>query len=204
MSSSDYQGVTSTYLALPFFALFGINVFALRLMTITVGLMGVVLTFFLARRWFGPGTARLSVLLIATSPAWVFWSRLGVYVVSQVMPIAAGFAPLPSPPGPPSARSASRNAPLYVGMFLLASASPPSFYSSGSSWPCPSPPSSSTAGASGRPAATGDASALGLLRVSIRIRALPSPPGPPPSSSTTSHQAARSTSSAAPSPLPAR
>ena len=78
MSSSDYQGVTSTYLALPFFALFGTNVFALRLMTVTVGLLGVVLTFFLARRWFGPGVARLSVLLIATSPAWVFWSRLGL------------------------------------------------------------------------------------------------------------------------------
>src|SRR6476659_7223814 len=32
MSSSDYQGVTSTYLALPFFAIGGINVYSLRVM----------------------------------------------------------------------------------------------------------------------------------------------------------------------------
>jgi hypothetical protein len=118
MSSSDYQGVTSTYLVLPFFALFGINVVSLRLMTVSVGLLGIILTFFLARAWFGSNVARLSVLMLATSPAWVFWSRLGVYVVSQVMPIAAGSLialtawvrrrPL-----------GSRNGPLYFGMFLL-------------------------------------------------------------------------------------
>ena len=118
MSSSDYQGVTSTYLALPFFALFGINVFALRLMTVTVGVLGVVLTFFLARRWFGHDVARLSVLLIATSPAWIFWSRLGVYVVSQVMPIAAGslLAFTAWARRKPVKR---RNGSLYLGMFLL-------------------------------------------------------------------------------------
>src|SRR5438105_9103717 len=85
MSSSDYQGVTSTYLVLPFFALGGINVYSLRLMTVLVGLVGVILTFFLSRTWFGRGTARLAVLLIAVSPAWVFWSRLVVYLVWQVM-----------------------------------------------------------------------------------------------------------------------
>ncbi|MEO5953207.1 MAG: glycosyltransferase family 39 protein, partial [Chloroflexia bacterium] len=118
MSSSDYQGVTSTYLALPFFAIFGINVVSLRLMTVAVGLLGVILTFFLARKWFGPNVARLSVILIATSPAWVFWSRLGVYVVSQVMPIAAGSLicftnwARKRPIG-------KRNASLYWGIFLL-------------------------------------------------------------------------------------
>src|SRR4029078_2915627 len=118
MSSSDYQGVTSTYLALPFFALFGINVVSLRLMTVGVGVLAIILTFFLARAWFGSNVARLSVLMLATSPAWVFWSRLGVYVVSQVMPIAAGsLTAFPAwvrrwPLG-------SRNGPLYLGMFLL-------------------------------------------------------------------------------------
>jgi Dolichyl-phosphate-mannose-protein mannosyltransferase len=118
MSSSDYQGVTSTYLVLPFFLLFGVNVISLRLMTVSVGVLGLILTFFLARRWFGSNVARLSVLMLATSPSWVFWSRLGVYVVSQVMPIAAGSLiaftawvrrrPL-----------GTRNGPLYVGAFLL-------------------------------------------------------------------------------------
>ena len=43
MSSSAYQGVTYTYLALPFFALGGVNVFSLRLMTVLVGVLGIVL-----------------------------------------------------------------------------------------------------------------------------------------------------------------
>jgi hypothetical protein len=118
MSSSDYQGVTSTYLVLPFFALGGINVVSLRLMTVTVGLVGVILTFFLARAWFGRGAARLAVLLIAVSPAWVFWSRIGVYVVSQVMPIGAGtLLALTVWVRRPLARR--QNGPLYAAAFLL-------------------------------------------------------------------------------------
>ncbi|MEO8284813.1 MAG: glycosyltransferase family 39 protein [Chloroflexota bacterium] len=118
MSSSDYQGVTSTYMALPFFALGGINVVSLRAMTVTVGLIGVVLTYFLARAWFGRPVARLAVVLIAVSPAWVFWSRLGVYVVSQVMPIGAGalLALTHWVRGRPFGK---RNGVLYLGAFLL-------------------------------------------------------------------------------------
>jgi hypothetical protein len=118
MSSSDYQGVTSTYLVLPFFALFGINVVSLRLMTLSVGVLGLILAFFLARKWFGPNVARLSVLMLATSPAWVFWSRLGVYVVSQVMPIAAG-ALIAFTTWVRRRPLAVRNGPLYLAMFLL-------------------------------------------------------------------------------------
>jgi 4-amino-4-deoxy-L-arabinose transferase-like glycosyltransferase len=118
MSSSDYQGVTSTYLALPFFAIGGINVASLRTMTVAVGVVGVVLTYFLARAWFGRGAARLAVLLMAVSPAWVFWSRLGVYVVSQVVPIATGalLALTAWVRGQPFGQ---RNAALYGGAFLL-------------------------------------------------------------------------------------
>ena len=118
MSSSDYQGVTSTYLALPFFAVGGISVASLRTMTVAVGVVGVVLTYFLARAWFGRGTARLAVLLMAVSPAWVFWSRLGVYVVSQVVPIAAG-ALLALTAWVRRRPFAARNGPLYGGVFLL-------------------------------------------------------------------------------------
>ena len=118
MSSSDYQGVTSTYLALPFFAVGGISVASLRAMTVTVGVVGVLLTYFLARAWFGRGAARLAVLLIAVSPAWVFWSRLGVYVVSQVVPIATG-ALLALTAWVRRRPLAVRNGPLYGGLFLL-------------------------------------------------------------------------------------
>ncbi len=117
MSSSAYQGVTYTYLALPFFALGGVNVISLRLMTVLVGVLGIVLTYFLGRAWFGRGVGRISALLLAISPAWVFWSRLGVYVVSVVVPIATG-ALL-------AFTSWLRRHPtggywrLYLGMFLL-------------------------------------------------------------------------------------
>ena len=116
MSSSDYQGVTSTYLAIPFFALGGVSVYSLRLMSVLVGVVGIVVAFFLARSWFGPTAARLTALMLAVSPSWVFFSRLGVYVVSEVMPLAAGALLaftvwVRSAPG-------RRNLPLYVGALL--------------------------------------------------------------------------------------
>src|SRR5262245_9968019 len=118
MSSSDYQGVTSTYLAIPFFAIGGVNVYSLRLMTVLVGLLGVVLTFFLARAWFGPVAGRLAVLMMAVSPAWVFWSRVGVYVVSEVVPITSG-ALLALTAWVRRRPVGTHNASLYVAAFLL-------------------------------------------------------------------------------------
>jgi hypothetical protein len=118
MSSSDYQGVTSTYLALPFLWAGGINVFALRAMTVFVGLAGVILAFLLARRLFGSSVARISTLIFAFSTAWIFWSRIGVYVVSEVVPIAAG-ALLLFVRWAGRRPLAARNGALYGGMFLL-------------------------------------------------------------------------------------
>jgi hypothetical protein len=118
MSSSAYQGVTYTYLAIPFFALGGVNVFSLRFMTVLVGMLGVVLSYFLGRSWFGRGAGRITALLMAFSPAWIFWSRLGVYVVSIVVPIATGalLAFTSWVRAHPSGGSYSR---FYLGMFLL-------------------------------------------------------------------------------------
>ncbi len=118
MSSSDYQGVTSTYLALPFFAIGGINVFSLRLMTVLVGVVALFVSFFLARAWFGPVEARLTVLMMAVSPAWVFWSRVGVYVVSEVVPIAGG-AMLALTIWTRRRPFGTRNGPLYAAAFLI-------------------------------------------------------------------------------------
>lgn len=118
MSSSDYQGVTSTYLALPFFMIGGINVVSLRVMTVLVGALAIVLAFFLARSWFGRAEARLTVLLLATSPGWIFWSRLGVYVVSEVVPIATG-ALLAFTAWVRRRPFGERNGQLYLGAFLL-------------------------------------------------------------------------------------
>ncbi|HUS17174.1 MAG TPA: glycosyltransferase family 39 protein [Chloroflexia bacterium] len=112
----DYQGIISSYLLVPFFLLGGINVEALRAFPIVSGLIAVVLCFLLARAWFGRRAARIAVLLFAVAPSWVFWSRLGVYVVAEVVPFTLGAllaftAWWRAPRG--------RNGLLYVGSFLL-------------------------------------------------------------------------------------
>ncbi|HKP54204.1 MAG TPA: glycosyltransferase family 39 protein [Chloroflexia bacterium] len=117
MSSSAYQGVTYTYLALPFFALGGVNVISLRMMTVLVGVLGVILAYFLGRAWFGRGVGRMSALLLAISPAWIFWSRLGVYVVSVVVPIATGA--LLAFTSWVRSHPKGGHGRLYLGMFLL-------------------------------------------------------------------------------------
>jgi 4-amino-4-deoxy-L-arabinose transferase-like glycosyltransferase len=112
----DYQGIISAYLLVPFFALGGVNVTALRAFPILSGLIAVVLCFFLARAWFGRNAARLATLLFAVSPSWVFWSRIGVYVVSEIVPFTLGAllaftAWWRAPRG--------RNGYLYLGSFLM-------------------------------------------------------------------------------------
>ncbi|HET8627648.1 MAG TPA: glycosyltransferase family 39 protein, partial [Thermomicrobiales bacterium] len=87
---SDYQGVTSMYGVLPLFALFGVGVFAVRAFTIGLGALALVLTYLLGRRLFGRGAGLLAALLLAVSPSLIFWSRVGVYVVVQVVPLALG------------------------------------------------------------------------------------------------------------------
>ena len=65
MSSSAYQGVTYTYLALPFFALGGVTVTSLRLMTVLVGVLGVILAYFLGRAWFGREVGCITAVMLA-------------------------------------------------------------------------------------------------------------------------------------------
>lgn len=87
---SDYQGVTSAYSVIPFFKLLGIGVVAVRTLTIAFGALAIALTYLLGRRLGGVGTGLMAALLLATSPSFIFWSRVGVYVVIQVVPLALG------------------------------------------------------------------------------------------------------------------
>ena len=84
----DYIGALQVYLCLPFLALFGVNVFALRLMPVFVASLTVLFTALLARELYGEKAALIACLLLAVNPSFVFWSRQGVFVTSVTSAIA--------------------------------------------------------------------------------------------------------------------
>ena len=86
----DYVGAVNTYALLPFFALFGVDVLSLRLMTVTVGVLVIILSYLFTKELFNRGVAAITVLLLAVHPSFVFWSRQGIYVTSVMGVMAMG------------------------------------------------------------------------------------------------------------------
>jgi 4-amino-4-deoxy-L-arabinose transferase-like glycosyltransferase len=84
----EYIATVNTYMSIPFFALFGISVTTLRAMPIVQSAVAMVFLYLLARELYNRRVAALSVLLLAVSPSYVFWSRQGVFVTSVTIPIA--------------------------------------------------------------------------------------------------------------------
>lgn len=88
----EYIATVNTYLAIPFFALFGINMTALRAMPIVQSMVAMIFLYLLARELFNRRVAMVAVLLLAFSPSFVFWSRQGVFVTSVTIPISTAAA----------------------------------------------------------------------------------------------------------------
>jgi hypothetical protein len=86
----DYWGVTSTYAVLPLFVLFGFDVLPVRLFPILASALSVLLTWRLGLRLFDGKVGALAALLLAVSPTFVFWSRVGIYVIAHIVTIALG------------------------------------------------------------------------------------------------------------------
>jgi 4-amino-4-deoxy-L-arabinose transferase-like glycosyltransferase len=90
----DYLGALNTYLALPFFAVLGPGVLAVRLLPITFSALTIVLTYLLGRALFSGGTGRavglLAAALLAINPSFVFWSRHGITVTSVMTVLSVG------------------------------------------------------------------------------------------------------------------
>lgn len=86
----DYWGVTSTYAVLPLFAIFGFDVLPIRLFPILAGAGAIIATYALGRRLFDGQVGALAALLLALSPTFIFWSRIGIYVISHIVLIALG------------------------------------------------------------------------------------------------------------------
>ena len=90
LMTQDYIGALNTYAAIPFFLILGVNPISLRAMAIAVSLLTLWLTYRLARALYGPAASVLAVLLLATNPTFVFWSRQGVFVTSATAAIGVG------------------------------------------------------------------------------------------------------------------
>ena len=114
----DYIGALNVYLALPLLALFGVTVPALRLVGVLCGIGTIAMAWALgnelsdvARQTPGatssegggerdtqipeqaPGwTGAIAALLLAASPAFVFWSRQGIFVTNVVVTLAVATA----------------------------------------------------------------------------------------------------------------
>jgi hypothetical protein len=78
----DYIGSLNVVLAAPFLAIGGINVVALRWLSLLTGALTLVVTWRVAWRLGGPLAASATALLLAVNPAFIFWSRQGVFVTN--------------------------------------------------------------------------------------------------------------------------
>ena len=78
----DYIGALNVVLAVPFLAIGGVNVVALRWLSLLTGALTLVVTWRVAWRLGGPLAASATALLLAVNPAFIFWSRQGVFVTN--------------------------------------------------------------------------------------------------------------------------
>ena len=78
----DYIGALNVILAVPFLAIGGVNVVALRWLSLLTGALTLVVTWRVAWRLGGPVAASATALLLAVNPAFVFWSRQGIFVTN--------------------------------------------------------------------------------------------------------------------------
>src|SRR3990172_5014395 len=83
-------GAVGSYLLLPFFAVLGVNVVAIRLLPVLGGALTIVLTFLVARRLFNGRVGAMAALLLAVHPAFVFYTRQGLHVNSLTAVAAMG------------------------------------------------------------------------------------------------------------------
>ena len=83
-----YVSATSTYVFLPFYALFGVSVATTRIATLSLGFVTLLFMWGFIREYLDERVAALSVLLLAANPTYVFWTRMGAYVALPMLPFA--------------------------------------------------------------------------------------------------------------------
>ena len=72
------QNVLYAYLSMPFIALFGLNVFSVRIVNLLFSLVTVVAVYFVVRRWKGIKTGFIAMALVAAAPWNIMLARWGL------------------------------------------------------------------------------------------------------------------------------
>lgn len=83
-----YTGPSSIVESYVGMALFGTTIAGLRTAQLLLGALTLLLLWLLARGWFGATVAALAVLLCATAPAFIWWSRSGAHFAAPLLPLA--------------------------------------------------------------------------------------------------------------------
>jgi 4-amino-4-deoxy-L-arabinose transferase-like glycosyltransferase len=82
-----YVGAISSYLVMPALAAFGVSVLTLRASMVALGLVTLLAAWLLLRELLDERAAGLAVLLLAVSPSFVFWTRMGSYISLPMIPL---------------------------------------------------------------------------------------------------------------------
>jgi hypothetical protein len=83
----QWMGATTTYLMIAAFGIFGIGAATLRATGVLIGLISLLLAWGFLRDYLDERAAGLSILLLAVSPGFVFWSRMIALVHLPLLPI---------------------------------------------------------------------------------------------------------------------
>jgi len=87
---NDYRRPAIIYTAIPFIAVFGPTVFGIRATAATWGLLGVLLTYRLARDMFGQRAGILAGLMLTISPWHLHFSRIGLEATVAMFSVTLG------------------------------------------------------------------------------------------------------------------
>jgi hypothetical protein len=83
----EYIAAVNAYLALPFFALLGVNVPAMRALPIAQSAVALVFVYLFTREFLNQRAAIVALILLAVNPSFVFWSRQGIFVTIITIPL---------------------------------------------------------------------------------------------------------------------
>ena len=88
--TGDYWGSVSTYAVLPLFWILGVGVLPVRLWPVLAGMAAVLLTYLVGKRLYGRWAGVGAATLLAIFPSFIFWTRVGIYVISHIVAVTLG------------------------------------------------------------------------------------------------------------------